>query len=76
VIATLQDQMTATPAQEFTLDIGELTLSTADQTWPVQMEAGAQQSLCQGTWDACAQLLANREAILATAARLMQSMQS
>lgn len=72
VIATLQDQMTATPAQEFTLDIGELTLSTADQTWPVQMEAGVQQSLRQGTWDACAQLLANREAILATAARLGQ----
>jgi len=72
VVAQLQDRMAANPAQEFTLDIAQLTLSAADQTWAVRMETGVQQALCQGTWDACAQLLANREAILATAARLAQ----
>ncbi len=73
VIATLQAQIAANPAQEFTLDIAELTLSTPDQTWPVHLAAEVQRSLLQGTWDACAQLLANREAILATAARLAES---
>jgi len=72
VVAQLQDRLTANPTAELTLDIAQLTLSAADQTWPVRMETGVQQSLCQGTWDACAQLLANREAILATAARLAQ----
>ncbi|MEN9217742.1 MAG: 3-isopropylmalate dehydratase small subunit [Gloeomargarita sp. DG_2_bins_126] len=70
VIAALQDRITAHPEQVLTLDIGALTLTTGAHTWPVQMERGAQQALLQGTWDACAQLLANREAILATAARL------
>ncbi|MCS7029919.1 MAG: 3-isopropylmalate dehydratase small subunit [Gloeomargarita sp. SKYG116] len=70
VIRTLQAQIAAEPAQAFTLDIQTLTLATDAQTWPVQMDLGAQRALLQGTWDACGQLLANREAILATAARL------
>lgn len=70
VIRTLQAQIAAEPAQAFTLDIQTLTLATDAQTWPVQMDLGAQRALLQGTWDACGQLLANQEAILATAARL------
>jgi 3-isopropylmalate/(R)-2-methylmalate dehydratase small subunit len=72
VVTELQDRITATPDQEFTLDIAALVVRTSDQSWSVQMPKSAQQSLLQGTWDACAQLLANREAILATAARLAE----
>jgi 3-isopropylmalate/(R)-2-methylmalate dehydratase small subunit len=72
VVTELQDRITATPDQEFTLDIAALVVRTSDQSWSVQMPNSAQQSLLQGTWDACAQLLANREAILATAARLAE----
>jgi 3-isopropylmalate/(R)-2-methylmalate dehydratase small subunit len=72
VVTELQDRIEAIPEQEFTLDIAALVVRTPEQSWSVQMPKSAQQSLLQGTWDACAQLLANREAILATAARLAE----
>ncbi|MCS6781674.1 MAG: 3-isopropylmalate dehydratase small subunit [Gloeomargarita sp. SKYBB_i_bin120] len=70
VIQFLQAHIATDPSQVFTLDLERLTLATGTQTWSVQMEPRAQRALLQGTWDACGQLLANREAILATAARL------
>ncbi|MEN9206804.1 MAG: 3-isopropylmalate dehydratase small subunit [Gloeomargarita sp. GMQP_bins_120] len=70
VIRTLQRQIQERPDQQWTLDVQALTLTNGPQTWSVHMEAGAQRALVQGTWDACGQLLAHREAILATAARL------
>ncbi|APB33939.1 isopropylmalate isomerase small subunit [Gloeomargarita lithophora Alchichica-D10] len=70
VVQALQNRIASQPTPAFTLDIARLTLTAEGETWSVAMEAAVQQSLLQGAWDACAQLLANREAILATAARL------
>jgi 3-isopropylmalate/(R)-2-methylmalate dehydratase small subunit len=47
-----------------------LTLSTGDQQWALTLAAGPKQMLLSGQWDATGQLLANDDALKATAQRL------
>jgi 3-isopropylmalate/(R)-2-methylmalate dehydratase small subunit len=67
---TIQEVAAAHPDQEFHLDVASGSLSGAGQIWPLQFAAGPQQMLVSGQWDATGQLLANAEALSATAARL------
>ena len=54
----------------FVVDVDALTLSTGDQQWPLTLAEGPKQMLLSGQWDATGQLLANDEALKATAQRL------
>ena len=54
----------------FVVDVEALTLSCGDQQWPLTLAAGPKQMLLSGQWDATGQLLANDDALKATAQRL------
>ena len=54
----------------FVVDVDALTLSCGDQQWPLTLAAGPKQMLLSGQWDATGQLLANDDALKATAQRL------
>ena len=58
------------PALEFRLDMEAMTLSAGGHTARLQMAAGPRSQLLAGTWDSTGELLAARDAIAATAARL------
>jgi 3-isopropylmalate/(R)-2-methylmalate dehydratase small subunit len=58
------------PALEFLLDLESMTLSAGGRSIAVTMPAGPRSQLLAGTWDSTAELLAGRDAIAATAARL------
>jgi 3-isopropylmalate/(R)-2-methylmalate dehydratase small subunit len=60
----------AEPALRFHLDLEAMTLSAGALTIPVTLPPGPRSQLLAGTWDSTAELLAGREAIAATAARL------
>jgi len=60
----------ANAAASFVVDVEALTLSSGDQQWPLTLAAGPKQMLLSGQWDATGQLLANDEALKATAQRL------
>ena len=51
----------------FVVDVDALTLSSGDQQWPLTLAAGPKQMLLSGQWDATGQLLANDDALKATA---------
>jgi 3-isopropylmalate/(R)-2-methylmalate dehydratase small subunit len=60
----------AEPALEFRLDLDAMTLTGARLTIPVALPPGPRSQLLAGTWDSTAELLAGREAIATTVARL------
>jgi 3-isopropylmalate/(R)-2-methylmalate dehydratase small subunit len=68
----LQIQATAAadPALAFRVDVEQARLTAGDQSWPLELAPGPKQMLATGQWDATGQLLANGEALQATAARL------
>jgi 3-isopropylmalate/(R)-2-methylmalate dehydratase small subunit len=66
----IQAAAEADPAASFQVDVAQARLSSGNQSWPLELAAGPQQMLATGQWDATGQLLANADALAATAARL------
>ncbi|MDA1163211.1 MAG: 3-isopropylmalate dehydratase small subunit [Planctomycetota bacterium] len=60
----------ADPTLELTLDLNALTLRYGEESVAVTMPDSARSALTTGLWDSLAQLLARKEDIAATAARL------
>jgi 3-isopropylmalate/(R)-2-methylmalate dehydratase small subunit len=69
-LAALMTACEQNPALEFRLDMEALTLSAGTHTARVHMAAGPRSQLLAGTWDSTGELLAGRQEIAATAARL------
>lgn len=70
VVAQVQDYAEANPTAPLTLDLAAQTLTVGGKSLAVSLPEGVRQAFLAGTWDACGQLVANGEAIRATAARL------
>ncbi len=70
VVSTLQAQITETPQREIRLDLDSLTVQCGDYEAPVALAAGPRQMFLAGNWDACGQLVAQADAVRATAAQL------
>ena len=66
----IQSVAEADAAASFVVDVEALTLSCGDQQWALTLAAGPKQMLLSGQWDATGQLLANDDALKATAQRL------
>jgi 3-isopropylmalate/(R)-2-methylmalate dehydratase small subunit len=60
----------ADPTTELTVDLVEQRLKCGDVTAPISMPESARHALVSGEWDFLGQLLANDEAIRATASQL------
>jgi 3-isopropylmalate/(R)-2-methylmalate dehydratase small subunit len=69
-LAALMAACEADPALEVRLDLEAMTLTAGGRTARLVMPAGPRSQLLAGTWDSTAELLAGRDAIAATAARL------
>lgn len=66
----IQEAAAADPAAAFQLDVAGARLSSGAHSWELTLAEGPRQMLSTGQWDATGQLLANSEALAATAARL------
>ena len=59
-VLSLQEQLIADPAQELSLLLATASLeSSRGQLWQLELQAGPQQMLASGQWDATSQLLAH-----------------
>ncbi|HZG38734.1 MAG TPA: 3-isopropylmalate dehydratase small subunit [Nodosilinea sp.] len=70
VVGQVQAALEADPTAPVTLDLVEQTVTFGARTETIAMPEGVRQAFLAGTWDACGQLVANAEAIRATAAQL------
>ncbi|NEQ99893.1 MAG: 3-isopropylmalate dehydratase small subunit [Cyanothece sp. SIO2G6] len=69
-VERLQGAIATNPQAELQLDLANQTIFCGDITAAVMMADGPRQMLVGGTWDACGQLVAQAEAVKATAAQL------
>ncbi|PSR16441.1 isopropylmalate isomerase [filamentous cyanobacterium CCP3] len=69
-VAQVQSALESDPSLSVTLNLDSQTVRFGDETEAVSMPEGVRQAFLAGTWDACGQLVANAEAIRATAANL------
>ena len=70
-VLSLQEQLIADPAQELTLSLATASLEgSRGQLWQLELQAGPQQMLASGQWDATSQLLAHAGELTRTAASL------
>jgi 3-isopropylmalate/(R)-2-methylmalate dehydratase small subunit len=69
-LTALQQKISDDPTLEMTLDLAAMTLQAGDFSLPVAMGDGPRQMFLDGSWDACAQLVAQKDAIANTVARL------
>lgn len=67
---TLMAAVEKSPTASVTMDLNRKTVAVGDIRLSLQMGDGVRQQFLEGRWDTTAELLANREAIAATAARL------
>ncbi|PZV08676.1 MAG: isopropylmalate isomerase [Leptolyngbya sp.] len=70
VLGQVQDALEADPTTVVTLDLATQTVTFGAEAGSVSMPEGVRQAFLAGTWDACGQLVANAEAIRATATKL------
>ncbi|MEA5451691.1 3-isopropylmalate dehydratase small subunit [Leptolyngbya sp. CCNP1308] len=70
VVGQVQAALEADPTTVVTLDLATQTVTFGAEAGAVAMPEGVRQAFLAGTWDACGQLVANAEAIRATAATL------
>lgn len=70
VVEALQSLVESYPDQELELDLTSLQVKAADFEAHVSLPDGTRQMFLEGVWDACGQLVAQEEAIRATAAQL------
>lgn len=70
-VLSLQEQLIADPDQELNLSLATASLETSGgQFWQLELQAGPQQMLASGQWDATFQLLAHDVELARTAASL------
>ena len=70
-VLALQAAVEADPSLQLRLDLATQTATGADgQSWSLVLADGPRQMLSTGQWDATSQLLANDQALRATAAQL------
>lgn len=74
-VRSLQQAITADPGAELLLDLESLEVELESEfvgsnRWRVHLDPGPHRMLVSGQWDATGQLLANDDALKATAARL------
>ena len=69
-VTALQQAIAADPTATVTVDLDAMTATVGDISIAVEMGAGPRQMFLKGTWDACGQLVARRDAIAQTADRL------
>ena len=70
-VLSLQEQLIADPAQELTLSLATASLeASGGQLWQLEIQAGPQQMLASGQWDATSQLLAHECELAQTAESL------
>jgi 3-isopropylmalate/(R)-2-methylmalate dehydratase small subunit len=75
VVEAIQQAVAADPHSVLELDVEALQVELESEAvganrWPVHLDPGPHRMLLTGHWDATSQLLANGEALTATAARL------
>ncbi|MBD2111355.1 MULTISPECIES: 3-isopropylmalate dehydratase small subunit [Cyanophyceae] len=70
VVGQVQAALDADPTTVVTLDLATQTVTVGAEAGAVSMPEGVRQAFLAGTWDACGQLVANADAIRATAATL------
>lgn len=69
-VTALQQTITEDPTVELTVDLETMSVTAGDLSVPVEMSVGPRQMFLNGTWDACGQLVAQKEAIAKTASTL------
>jgi 3-isopropylmalate/(R)-2-methylmalate dehydratase small subunit len=69
-VKQLQALLQENPQAPITVDLEAMQVSCGDFQSDVSLGEGARQMLTTGTWDSCGQLIAQREQIRATAAKL------
>ena len=69
-VQQLQEAIAATPTLPVTINLETLRVQYGDVAVPVVIGEGVRQMMISGTWDACGQLVAQAEAVKATASRL------
>ncbi|MGD1860362.1 MAG: 3-isopropylmalate dehydratase small subunit [Leptolyngbyaceae cyanobacterium] len=70
VAEQLQAAIAAAPKTPLTVDLAAMTVTMGDLSVPIEIADGPRQMFTSGTWDACGQLVAQEDAIKATATRL------
>ncbi len=70
VTKKLQGLLSENPQLEIKVDLDAMQVQCGDFTAPISINDGAHQMFVSGTWDACGQLVAQRESIRTTAANL------
>jgi 3-isopropylmalate/(R)-2-methylmalate dehydratase small subunit len=70
VVTRVQNFLEANPTASVILDLAAQTVTFGGVSEAVTMPEGVRQAFLAGTWDACGQLVANADAIRATAAKL------
>ena len=70
-VLSLQESLVADPGQELSLSLATASLEASQgQLWQLDIQAGPQQMLASGQWDATSQLLAHDAELARTAASL------
>jgi 3-isopropylmalate/(R)-2-methylmalate dehydratase small subunit len=69
-IEALQKAVAADPSMVVTVDLKDKIVSVGALRFPLRIPEGVRQQFLDGRWDTTAELLANREAILALARKL------
>lgn len=69
-IERLMSAVEANPGAELSVDLQSRTVSVGTLSVPFEMADGVRSSFLEGRWDTTAELLANKDAILATAKRV------
>ena len=70
-VLSLQEALIADPCQELSLSLVPASLEASQgRVWQLDLQAGPQQMLASGKWDATSQLLANDAGLARTAASL------
>jgi 3-isopropylmalate/(R)-2-methylmalate dehydratase small subunit len=69
-IAALQQRLADDPQAPVSVDLENLSVSVGDWQAPIRLSDGPRQMLLSGQWDATGQLVAQSDAIRATASRL------
>jgi 3-isopropylmalate/(R)-2-methylmalate dehydratase small subunit len=66
----LQSAIERNPAAELRLDLGAKTVAAGDQSYSIAIPDGPRKQLMEGRWDSTAELVAHKDGIVATAARI------
>ncbi len=69
-VKRLQEAIAAQPQAEMQLDLDAKQVRIGEVVAPISMGEGPRQMFVTGTWDACGQLVAQADAIAATASKL------